>query len=73
MPEVTLVEAINMALARAMQDDSNVVVLGEDAESVFGMRVESDDRQGRLPGRDDIVVVILAVLGHVDVEVRLPR
>jgi len=30
MPEVTLVEAINMALARAMQDDSNVVVLGED-------------------------------------------
>ena len=30
MPEVTLVEAINMALARAMQDDSSVVVLGED-------------------------------------------
>jgi 2-oxoisovalerate dehydrogenase E1 component beta subunit len=30
MPEVTLVEAVNMALARAMQDDSNVVVLGED-------------------------------------------
>jgi 2-oxoisovalerate dehydrogenase E1 component subunit beta len=30
MPEVTLVEAINMALARAMQDDANVVVLGED-------------------------------------------
>ena len=30
MPEVTLVEAINMALARAMQDDPSVVVLGED-------------------------------------------
>jgi 2-oxoisovalerate dehydrogenase E1 component subunit beta len=30
MPEVTLVEAVNMALARAMQDDANVVVLGED-------------------------------------------
>ena len=30
MPEVTLVEAVNMALARAMQDDSSVVVLGED-------------------------------------------
>ena len=30
MPEVNLVEAVNMALARAMQDDENVVVLGED-------------------------------------------
>jgi 2-oxoisovalerate dehydrogenase E1 component beta subunit len=30
MPEVTLVEAINLALARAMQEDADVVVLGED-------------------------------------------
>jgi 2-oxoisovalerate dehydrogenase E1 component subunit beta len=30
MPEVTLVDAINLALARAMQDDPSVVVLGED-------------------------------------------
>ena len=30
MPEVTLVEAINLALARALQDDPDVVVLGED-------------------------------------------
>ena len=30
MPEVTLVEAINLALARAMEDDPNVVVFGED-------------------------------------------
>ena len=30
MPELTLVEAINLALARAMQEDGNVVVLGED-------------------------------------------
>src|ERR1700720_1756684 len=30
MPEVTLVEAINLALARAMDDDPNVVVFGED-------------------------------------------
>src|SRR6516165_10834646 len=30
MPEVTLVEAVNLALARAMEDDSGVVVLGED-------------------------------------------
>ena len=30
MPEVTLVEAVNLALARAMDDDPTVVVLGED-------------------------------------------
>lgn len=30
MAEMTLVEAINLALARAMQEDPNVVVLGED-------------------------------------------
>src|SRR6516165_9197968 len=30
MPEITLVEAINLALARAMQDDPSVVVFGED-------------------------------------------
>src|SRR5262245_9512245 len=30
MPETTLVEAINLALARAMEDDPDVVVLGED-------------------------------------------
>ncbi len=30
MPEVTLVESINLALARAMQEDGNVLVLGED-------------------------------------------
>jgi 2-oxoisovalerate dehydrogenase E1 component beta subunit len=30
MPEATLVEAVNMALARAMEDDPAVVVLGED-------------------------------------------
>src|SRR5436309_5149163 len=30
MAEVTLVEAVNLALARAMEDDPDVVVLGED-------------------------------------------
>jgi len=30
MAEVTLIEAINLALARALSDDPNVVVLGED-------------------------------------------
>lgn len=30
MPEVTLVEAVKMALARALADDASVIVLGED-------------------------------------------
>ena len=30
MAEVTLVEAVNLALARAMQEDPDVVVFGED-------------------------------------------
>jgi len=30
MPEVTLVEAVNLALARSMEEDPDVVVLGED-------------------------------------------
>jgi len=30
MPEVTLVDAINLALTRALADDPNVVVFGED-------------------------------------------
>ncbi len=30
MTEMTLIEAVNMALARAMEDDPNVVVFGED-------------------------------------------
>jgi len=30
MPESTLVEAVNLALTRAMRDDPNVIVLGED-------------------------------------------
>ena len=30
MAEVTLVEAVNLALARALQDDPSVLVFGED-------------------------------------------
>jgi 2-oxoisovalerate dehydrogenase E1 component beta subunit len=37
MPEVTLVEAINLALARAMAEDENVVVLGEDVGASGGV------------------------------------
>jgi pyruvate dehydrogenase E1 component beta subunit len=30
MPEVTLIGAVNMALARAMEEDENVIIMGED-------------------------------------------
>ena len=30
MPEATLVKAVNMALARAMEEDGDIVVLGQD-------------------------------------------
>ena len=49
MPEVTLVEAINLALARAMEDDPNVVVFGEDVGvngSVFRATVGLQQRFG---------------------------
>ena len=35
--DVTLVEAVNMALHRAMADDENVVVLGEDIATNGGV------------------------------------
>jgi pyruvate dehydrogenase E1 component beta subunit len=37
MPQVTLVESVNMALARAMADDADVVVLGEDVGTDGGV------------------------------------
>jgi 2-oxoisovalerate dehydrogenase E1 component subunit beta len=37
MPEVTLVQAVNLALARAMADDSSVLVLGEDVGADGGV------------------------------------
>ena len=49
MPQVTLVEAVNMALARAMEDDPSVVVLGEDVGingGVFRATVELQQRFG---------------------------
>ncbi len=49
MPESTLVEAVNLALARAMQDDPNVIVLGEDVGvngGVFRATVSLQQRFG---------------------------
>ncbi len=49
MPQVNLVEAVNMALARAMADDGNVVLLGEDVGvngGVFRATVGLQERFG---------------------------
>lgn len=49
MPDVTLVDAVNMALARAMEEDENVLVLGEDVGAnggVFRATVDLQDRFG---------------------------
>ena len=56
MPEITLVQAVNLALARAMAEDAAVLVLGED---VAGLREE--EAAGRAVAaverlRDDIGV-----------------
>jgi pyruvate dehydrogenase E1 component beta subunit len=37
MPQITLVEAVNLALARAMADDAEVVILGEDVATDGGV------------------------------------
>ena len=37
MAEVTMVSAITMALARAMQDDDSVIVFGEDVAKNGGV------------------------------------
>ena len=50
MAEVALVEAVNMALARAMQEDENVVLLGEDVGAnggVFRATVGLEEQFGK--------------------------
>jgi 2-oxoisovalerate dehydrogenase E1 component beta subunit len=50
VPEMTLVEAVNLALARALADDANVVLLGEDIGvngGVFRATVGLQQRFGR--------------------------
>ncbi len=47
MAEVTLVEAVNMALARALKDDSDVVVFGEDVGNNGGVFRATDGLQAQ--------------------------
>ena len=47
MAEITLVEAVNLALARAMAEDDGVLVLGEDVGVNGGVFRASDGLQAR--------------------------
>ncbi len=59
MPEITLVQAINLALARAMGDDSAVVVLGEDVGAEGGVFRATDGLLQRF-GADRVLDTPLA-------------
>jgi 2-oxoisovalerate dehydrogenase E1 component beta subunit len=61
MPEVTLVEAINLALARAMEEDPNVIVLGEDVGINGGVFRATVGLQQRF-GADRVIDTPLAEL-----------
>jgi pyruvate dehydrogenase E1 component beta subunit len=61
MPELTLVEAINLALARAMEEDPDVVVLGEDVGVNGGVFRATAGLQQRF-GSDRVVDTPLAEL-----------
>ncbi len=61
MPEVTLVDAVTMALARALQTDEEVVVLGEDVGVNGGVFRATDGLQKRF-GAERVVDTPLAEL-----------
>ena len=61
MPELTLVEAINLALARAMEEDPNVVVLDEDVGVNGGVFRATVGLQQRF-GSDRVIDTPLAEL-----------
>ncbi len=59
MPEVALVEAVNMALARAMDADKNVIVLGEDVGVNGGVFRATTDLQKKF-GKERVIDTPLA-------------
>ena len=59
MPEITLVQAVNLALARAMGEDSAVVVLGEDVGAEGGVFRATDGLLQRF-GADRVLDTPLA-------------
>jgi 2-oxoisovalerate dehydrogenase E1 component beta subunit len=61
MPELTLVESVNLALARAMEEDPDVVVLGEDVGVNGGVFRATAGLQQRF-GSDRVIDTPLAEL-----------
>lgn len=68
MPEVTLVGAVNMALARALEEDENVVVFGEDVGVDGGVFRATDGLIQRF-GPDRVIDTPLAEAGIAGVSV----
>ena len=62
MPEATLVEAINLALARAMADDERVTLLGEDIGKDGGVFRATDGLLARF-GPECVLDAPLAEVG----------
>ena len=69
MPEINLVQAVNLALTRAMAEDANVLVLGEDVAAEGGV-FRATDGLLKSFGPDRVLDTPLAenedvsVLGH---------
>ena len=61
MPEVTLVDAVNMALAKALETDEEVVLLGEDVGVNGGVFRATDGLQQRF-GAERVIDTPLAEL-----------
>src|ERR1700747_3801691 len=59
MPEITLVQAVNLALARAMADDPSVLVVGEDVGAEGGVFRATDGLLKRF-GADRVLDTPLA-------------
>ncbi|MCX7115060.1 MAG: alpha-ketoacid dehydrogenase subunit beta [Gammaproteobacteria bacterium] len=51
MPNITLIEAVNLALARALTDDENVIIFGEDVGKNGGVFRATADLQSRFGER----------------------
>jgi len=59
MADITLIEAVNMALARALQNDKDVVILGEDVGVNGGVFRATDGLQEKF-GKDRVFDTVLA-------------
>ncbi|PPC85623.1 MAG: alpha-ketoacid dehydrogenase subunit beta, partial [Methylocystis sp.] len=59
MSEITLVEAVNLALARAMSEDKDVLLLGEDIGVNGGVFRATNGLQARF-GRERVIDTPLA-------------